>query len=118
MNAKRVSFCLLPLVLCASVAAADPVVLTAGSGGFIGGERTGYTLIGPNTHIQGNSTLGGLTPVELVAGEAVSYQVKVTAFPVPMQPITQLVNGTTYKDVFLQGTLSIAGEPFVAPKWS
>src|SRR5882672_8969713 len=116
MNAKRVSLCVLPLLLCASLAAADQVVLSSGSGGFyVTGDLSSFTLTGLDTQLVENSRLGEWNPAEFAAGESVSLNIKVAASPVPNQPITQVVNGTTYDGLFLQGTLSMIGDPFIAP---
>jgi len=116
MNAKRVSLCVVPILLCANLAVADQVALSSGSGGFyIGGDLSSFELNGLDTQLQENSRLGGWDPMEFAAGDSVSLNIKINASPVPNQPITQVVNGTTYHDVFLQGTLSIIGEPFIAP---
>ena len=116
MNAKRVSLSFVPLLLWTSLAAADPVVLISGSGGFlVNGEGTSFELIGPDTQLFENARLAAWLPAEFEAGTTPTFNGTINASPLPFQPVShQVLNGTTYNDVFLRGTLSIISQPFAA----
>jgi len=104
------------MLLCANFALADQVKLSSGSGGFfLDGDLSSFQLNGLDTQLSENSRLAGWDPMEFTAGDSLSLNIKINASPVANQPVTQVVNGTTYHDVFLHGTLSIVGEPFIPP---
>lgn len=52
--------------------------------------------------------------MDFAAGEQVSWTIGIGSEPW-FPPQTQVVNGTTYQDAYLHGTLSITSESFIAP---
>lgn len=117
MVMKRVALLTAPMLLWTSLATADPVVLTSGGGGFRNdGELTSFQVFGTNTRLWENARLLSLSPEPFSPGESVEFRGGILASPVPMQPVPfQLVNGTTYENVFLHGSLTFVGAPFIAP---
>src|SRR5436190_23889768 len=115
MNAKRVGLWVVPLLLFANIAAADPVVLTSGDGSFYGGDFGGFKVNGLDTQLIGNTRPGLWRPFEFAAGDSVTLDIGISVSPIPHQPSGQVVSGTTYHDVFLRGSLHFIGEPFIAP---
>jgi hypothetical protein len=115
MKAKRMSLCVVPLLVWASVAAADPIVITSGGGGFSPGlELSGIELIGRGTMLTGSGR-GSFSPAILTPGEAVTFRATFGMEPVPFQPQFQMVDGVSYSSVFLRGGLSFVGDRFIAP---
>lgn len=115
MTAKRTSLSLVPMLVWASVAVADPIVITSGRGGFSPRlELSGIELIAPGTRLIGSGR-GSFSPMTLVPGQAVTFRATFDMEPVPFQPQFQMVNGVSYSSVFLRGGLSFVGDPFIAP---
>jgi hypothetical protein len=92
---------------------ADPVLITGGVGN-IGTDLTGFVITGADTSIS-MTVHSSFSPVEIDAGESVSF----TAHVVPEDfstfgfPVT--VNGVNYGNVALEGELTFITGSFTAP---
>jgi hypothetical protein len=115
MTRKRMSLCLLSILVSATGAAADPIVITSGGGGFYPRqELSGVELFGPGTIVSGTGR-GGFSPFALTPGKAVTFRASFGFSPNYYQPQFQSINGVSYGYAHLFGWMSFVGEPFIAP---
>lgn len=106
---------LVPLLVSASVAVADPIVITSGGGGFSPrSELSGIgPLIGPGTRLLGSGR-GVFGPDFFTPGQRVTFRASISMAPTQSERHVQIVRGVSY-DSFLRGFLDFVGEPFIAP---
>jgi hypothetical protein len=98
---------------------ADPIVVTDGEVTLCGSPRNciigSVSLFGDGLSFGGSTFLG--FPLQFVnAGDLIDLSQ--TAFPATFQgrgPFQQVVNGITYRDVFVGGHLDFSAIPFIAP---
>jgi hypothetical protein len=98
---------------------ADPIVVTDGEVTLCASPRNciigSVSLFGDGLSFGGSTFLG--FPLQFVnAGDLIDLSQ--TAFPATLQgrgPFQQVVNGITYRDVFVGGHLDFSAIPFIAP---
>jgi hypothetical protein len=118
MMARFVLVAILTLVA-ARQAVADPIMITTGTvGEFNGIDLPGFTVGSSSSRLQGILLISGGLCCVFDPGDIVNVS---RGFPVDTLAMTtgpQIVNGTTYHNVFLRGGLMLTAVPFVAPPLS
>jgi len=95
---------------------ADPIVITGGSLAQVSGiDLPGFDVTGTNSHFIGVLEIGGALCCVFSPGDLVTIDRSFPVAPLPGQPATEVVDGTTYPNIFLRGVFNLSGTPFVAP---
>jgi len=103
------------VLLGASIAIADPIVITAGSaGGNLLNDPGGFELIGDKTLIVSDA-FGPAPPAGFAGGDTVVISGTVRPQSILNNPGNATISGTFYPSVWLFGSLDFVGAPFVAP---
>jgi hypothetical protein len=114
VNIRRVG-CLIVatlLVGCGYVRA-DTIVISSGHVvGYWDGSRAGWELIGQDTRLHGENYGGAAA---FYSGTVVDLSRVIGIYQDPSKHFTELVRGTTFDRVVLQGQFSFSAVPFIAP---
>jgi len=103
---------LMMVALTAAPVAADPITITAGTIGVVNGlDLPGFTLTGEGALFNGIVVVGGEICCSFAAGDLFALQRTFPLGTLPLQPTTQIVDGTRYPFAFIGGELMFSTAP-------
>ena len=114
MNTRRVGCLIITMLLVSrGYARADAIVITSGHVvGYWDGSLAGWELVGQDTRLHGENY--DRAP-GFYSGTVVDLSRVIGIYQDPSKHFTELVRGTTFDQVVLQGQFSFSVVPFIAP---